>query len=328
MKKIPLIFILLFLISACSSNKESASVIFCMDTVMDIKVYGEKSGDAVSEIESELNRLEKLFDRKYDGSDICTIKSGKIHAETEEIIKKALDISLKTDGAFDITIAPLMDLWGFYDKEYTIPGENEIKNALKSVSYRNIFFDEKGINIMNNAAVDLGGIAKGYASDKTVDILEKHGIKSAIVNLGGNVYAHGMRPNGKMWTVAVANPFDKEKNAVTVNVSDKAVVTSGAYQRCFEADGKKYHHIIDPKTGFPSESGIQSVTVIDADGTEADALSTAFFVMGKDRTADFLADNPGIDAVVITEEKKIYYTSGLEGCISNESDMEILCIND
>ena len=323
MKKIVIILMIVCLISSCSNNKESRVQLFCMDTVMDLRAYGEEGNDAVKSAEEELKHLETLFDRKSDTSDIHNINSGKeVSEETEEILKKALEISAKTNGAFDITVSPVMDLWGFYDGNYSVPSDTDIKNALKSVNYKNIFFNNGKINILNNAGIDLGGIAKGYASDKVIDIFKDYGIKSAIINLGGNVFALGRRSDGKMWTVAITDPYDRENYALTLEVEDKAVITSGGYQRFFEENGKKYHHIIDPKTGYPAQSGIESVTVISSDATEADALSTALFVMGKDKAAEFLKKNRNIDAVIITDEKKIYYTPDLSEYIKIENNMD------
>lgn len=323
MKKIVIILMIVCLISSCSNNKESRVQLFCMDTVMDLRAYGEEGNNAVKNAEEELKHLETLFDRKSGTSDIHNINSGKeVSEETEEILKKALEISAKTNGAFDITVSPVMDLWGFYDSNYSVPSDTDIKNALKSVNYKNIFFNNGKINILNNAGIDLGGIAKGYASDKVIEIFKDYGIKSAIINLGGNVFALGRRSDGKMWTVAITDPFDKENYALTLEIEDKAVITSGGYQRFFEENGKRYHHIIDPKTGYPAQSGIESVTVISSNAAEADALSTALFVMGKDKAAEFLKKNKNIDAVIITDEKKIYYTPALSEYIKIENDMD------
>lgn len=315
MKRIIACILMMFLVCGCTQSAKPSTVqMFCMDTVMDIAIYGDNSEEALQAVSDELYRIEALLDRKSDKSDIYKLNNHKeVESETVKILEKLLKVSEKTDGAFDVTVAPVMDLWGFYDKNYSVPESDEIKNALKSVDYRNIVVKGDTISLLNNAKLDMGGAGKGYASDKAVEILEKYEIKSAILNLGGNVYAHGRRSDGKLWRVGIANPFDADgKEALTVDVEDKAVVTSGGYRRYFEENGKEYHHIINPATGYPVESDIKSVTVISGSGIYADAYSTALFVMGSEKAVDFLKTSD-IDAVIICNDKTVYYTDTISG---------------
>lgn len=319
MKKIGIFILLLcLLLCGCAERKKTSRSLFCMDTVMSIEAYGKNGAEALDEAEKELKRLEKLFDRNNRESDVYKLNNritDKAEPETEEVIDKALSAAADTDGAFDITVAPVMDLWGFYDKHYRVPDDESIKNALKSVDYRNVFKSGNGFVLTNNAKLDLGGIAKGYASSVTADILHRKGVKSAMINLGGNVYAMGKQPNGKKWHVAIADP-DGGSYAAALYAENEAVVTSGDYQRYFEENGKKYHHIINPETGYPANGKIRSVTVICADAARADAYSTALFVMGMDKAKDFLRKHTDIGAVIISDDKTVYYAVSQEHEIS------------
>lgn len=318
MKKILFVVLISLLLTGCGRIPEENRDIFCMDTIMSIKVYGRNGGTAADDAEEELKRLEKLFDRGDVGSDVYAVNNGgaEICADTESVIQAALEVSRETDGAFDITVAPIMDLWGFYGGNYQIPEEASLKAALGSVDYKNVFVKNGMVSVMNNAKIDLGGIGKGYASDKVCEILTEHGITSAMINLGGNVYAFGEKPNGGKWRVGVADPDNGGESLLTLDVSDAAVVTSGNYQRYFESGGVRYHHIIDPHTGKPADNGVRSVTVVCNSGVRADALSTALFVMGKDKAVGFLESNPEIGAVIITEDGKAWYTESLSDCIT------------
>ena len=173
--------------------------------------------------------------------------------------------------------------------------------------------------------IDLGGIAKGYTSARIRDIFKKNGIESGLVNLGGNVQALGTKTDGNNWRVAVQSPDDTEDYLGVLSIRDKAVITSGGYERYFEQDGVTYHHIIDPKTGYPAESGLSSVTIVSDDGTLADGLSTALFIMGKDKAESFWrAHSDKFEAVLVTDDGTIYVTEGLKGSFTTERTMEVI----
>lgn len=259
MKKL-LIIVCLVLLCGCSPKPVETSF-FAMDTFMSMSVYGTDK-DAFA-AEEEVKRLDNLL--KYDSININ-------EAETKLLAERSYEISDFAEGAFDITVAPLMELWGFRDKSYKVPEETEINEALKNVGYN---------KISHSTEYDFGAIGKGYAGDRAREILLDRGVKSGILSLGGNVHAIGTKPDGSPWRVGIQNP-DDEGYIGYVEVADKAVVTSGGYERYFESDGKKYSHIINPKTGSPADNDIKSVTVICERGALADALSTAFFVMGSE----------------------------------------------
>ncbi len=315
------------LLCGCAQNyTEYTKTVFAMDTVMDLKIYSENE-DALSMAEDEIRRIDSLLDRGNAESEIYKInsdKSASVSAETAQILSAALSVSERTHGAFDITIAPVMDLWGFYGGNFRVPSEGEISSALEGVGYEKILLDENSISIPYNSSIDLGGIGKGYASDRVISLLKENGVSSAIISLGGNVHTLGSRPNGSGWTVGIQSPDDTSLILGTLTVRDKAVVTSGGYRRFFEENGKFYHHIIDPKTGKSAESGLSSVTIVSDSGTLADALSTALFVMGLDESIALWSDSGDFDAVLVTSDGEIYITEGLSGIFECDTDYSVI----
>ncbi len=314
-----------FLVS-CGGAKETEKTLFAMDTVMNIKAYGAGARAAVDSAENEIKRLETLLSRGNADGDVGRINgsaSADVSPETAELIETALDVSSSTDGAFDITIAPVMDLWGFFTKDYRVPSDGEITDALKYVDYRRVSVSGTRVSVENGMKLDLGGIAKGYLSGRIINIFKEHGVSSGIVSLGGNVHCLGTRPDGGAWRVAVQNPSGEGYIGV-LSVTDKAVVTSGGYQRYFESGGKTYHHIIDPKTGVSAESGLSSVTVVSEDGARADALSTALFVMGLDGAERYYREHGGFEVVLVTDGGEVYVTDGLKDSFESEYEYKVI----
>lgn len=310
-------------LTLCGCGKrEYTDSLFAMDTVMDLKIYSENDA-AISKAEAEIKRIDSLLDRGNPDSEIYKINTKKTAAvsdETADLIQTAIDISEKTNGAFDITTAPVSDLWGFYGGYFRVPSDSEIDSALKGVGYEKIQLNTNTVFVPGNTSIDLGGIGKGYASDRASDILKENGVTSAILSLGGNVYALGKRSDGSDWTVGITDPGNKPQILGTITVSDKAVVTSGGYQRYFEQDGKTYHHIIDPKTGKSAQSGLSSVTVISQGGALADGLSTALFVMGLDKGIDLWRKSNNFDAVFVDNDGRVYVTDGIRNAFKSERE--------
>lgn len=320
------------LICGCSQNNmnEYTENIFAMDTVMDLKIYSEND-ESLSEAKAEIRRIDALFDRGNENSDIYKInknKSADISAETADVIRAALSISDRTGGAFDITVAPVMDLWGFYGNEFNVPSDDELQSTLEGVGYEKIRLDNTNISIPENTGIDLGGIGKGYASDRIAALLKNNGVKSAIISLGGNVHAIGKRNDGSEWTVGITDPHNKSQLIGKLKISDKAVITSGAYQRYFEQDGITYHHIIDTTTGKSADSGLASVTVIADSGMTADGLSTALFVMGLDKAIELWRNSEDFDAVFVDDSGMIYVTEGIADIFESDADYSICKRND
>ncbi|MEZ4357073.1 MAG: FAD:protein FMN transferase [Eubacteriales bacterium] len=312
------VIILATVISGCNATeKKQEKQIFAMDTVMTLTAYGENAKEALDESIIQINQLESLLSATKEGSDIYNINNNageyvEVSDDTLEQIRASMQTSQRTVGEYDISVYPLVKLWGFDTKDYKVPDAKEISAATKNVNYENIEISGNSVKIQKGMAIDLGSIAKGYTSEKIIELFLSLGVKSAIISLGGNVQVLGTKPDGEDWKIGIQDPLLSDGILGTLSVSDTAVVTSGGYQRYFEEDGKTYHHIIDPSTGYPSDSGLLSVTIVCSNGMMADELSTALFVLGLDGAVDYWKTYGGFEAVFVTDENKIYVTSGLK----------------
>ena len=313
------------------SNEEASKDIFAMDTYMTVTAYGAKAQEAVDEAEAEIQRLDELLSTGNEESEIAQLNQNKSAILSEDagyLVERALELNKETDGAFDIAIYPVMEAWGFPTQNYQVPTADTLESLLKLADASQIIYDENSRKISfdrEGMKIDLGGIAKGYTSSRIMDIFKENNISSGLVNLGGNVQALGTKPDGSKWRVAVQSPDDTEDYLGILSVEDKAVITSGGYERYFEQDGKTYHHIINPKTGYPAENGLTSVTVVSEDGTLADGLSTSLFIMGKEEAIEFWkAHSEEFDIIMLTDEGKLYVTEGIQDDFSTEIEMEII----
>ena len=310
-----LLLIICLCISSCRAENKSSVSFFAMDTYMSIEAYGDNSA-AVENAKELVLKLEKSLAVNNEQSEIYALnhgKSAKLSAETCDLIRFALEICEKTDGALDPTIYPVLRAWGFTAGEYRVVEKNELSELLKAVGSEKVKLKGNEITLEAGAMLDLGAVAKGYASEKCAEILEENGVKSALINLGGNIQLVGSRPNGESWKIGVANPKTEGNSEYVgvLSVSDCAVVTSGNYQRFFVENGKEYGHIINPKTGIPVENDLLSVTVISLDGKLCDALSTALFVMGAENAEKYWRENRDFEAVFITKNGEVRVTSGI-----------------
>ena len=319
----------LLLLCGCtvSENNVSEKELFAMDTYMKFTAYGDNSEAALSDVCEKVEEFEKLFSVTDENSDISRINTAhgsavNVSADTENIISRSLEISRLTDGSADMTVYPLVRAWGFTTGEYAVPSEDIISGLLDNTGYENITLSENSVTVPEGFQLDLGSIAKGYAGEICAEMLKDEGISSAILNLGGNIQTVGEKPDGSPWKVAVTDPFSQSDIICTVEVRDKAVVTSGNYQRYFIADnGKKYCHIIDPKTGYPADNGLASVTIIGDSGTYCDGLSTALFVMGKEKAADFWKVHRDFDMIMIEESGNVLLTENIyESTVFSDSE--------
>ena len=303
MKK-TIFFLLISALLLCScAEKRITKQSFSFDTVINITA-DKKDEDKVAEALSECNKFEKIFSRTNPESELYKLNSGTTELEGEHlsrVISFGLEMSRLTDGAFDITVAPLCDVWNI--KERTAPPEKkEIESALKNVGYDKISLSPFNLN---NTKIDLGALSKGYIADKLREEFIKKGCENIIIDLGGNISLIGE------YTVGIRDPNSPEKIFATIKLKDKSAVTSGSYQRYFEYNGKRYHHIIDPRTGMCSDNSIASVTVISPVSMQADALSTAIFVMGE-RGLDLLKSFSDTDALIIFENGEILTSKGFK----------------
>ena len=327
MKKTFLFLPLSLLLLCGCANSEAASCVqdqlFAMDTVMDFTIYAgsdDSAQQADDAAKAEIERLDALLSRQDENSAIAAInRSGgapvSADSETLALLKTAVGYSTMTDGAFSVTVAPIMDAWNFTGDNPRVPSRTELDALLQDVGDERISFGDGTVTLEEGMAVDLGGIAKGYASDRLAALFEENGISSAMVSLGGNVYVRGSKPDGSPWRVAVEDPYDPGNYLGVLSLSDRFAITSGGYQRYFEQGGITYYHIIDPKTGDVARSGLSSVTIVCESGTMGDALSTALFVMGYDKAVDFW-NTSGLqfDMILADDQGHIYLTEGLKDC--------------
>ena len=319
-----------------SNSDKNISVtrdVFAMDTYMNLKAYGNNGESALDEAEKRIYELEKELSATSQTSDVWKINHAcgeetAINDDTAFLVAKALEVGSSTCGALDITIFPVLKEWGFTTGKYHIPNNSKIDSLLENVDYRNIELNGNNVSIPESTEIDLGALAKGYTGDEIMKVFKSHDIDSAIVSLGGNVQTLGSKPDGSDWKVAVRDPYLPEKDMCVVEINDKAVITSGSYERFFTGDdGKRYWHIIDPADGYPADNGFVSVTVIGENGLNCDCLSTALFVAGLDGYKDIINDYPNYDFVFVTDDKKILYTTGITDKFQNISSMTAEVIN-
>ena len=306
---------LLLCLSGCGVQSEPEQLsLFAMDTYMTLAAYGDKASEALAACGQELNRLDGALSRTREGSEIYILNAqgrADVSQETADLISAALTLSQATGGAFDPTVAPLVTLWGITTDSPRVPEQTEIDALLPLVGTEHVTLEGARVTLDEGCAMDLGGIAKGYASDRVAAIFAQHGITSGTISLGGNVYVCGSKPNGQPWVVAIQDPRS-DGYAVTVALTDSFAVTSGGYQRYYTApDGTVYQHILDPKTGYPVESDLLSVSILCDNGTMADAYSTALYVMGSAGAQAFWRTHGGFEMILITTAGQVLYTPGL-----------------
>ena len=325
-----LILTLCLCLTGCGKQTtEATAQIFAMDTVMEIAAYGEHAEQAVKYTEKRIEELENRLSRTKAHSLVSGLnRDGSIRHLTYDywnLIARAKEYRDATNGAFDITIAPVMDAWGFTGDSFRVPEQSELDTLLKKVNSDAIQMlgsPSDSVTLGEGQAIDLGGIAKGYTSDCVEAVFYDHEIENGKISLGGNVFVLGTKPDGSDWRVGIKNPRNESGLAAILSLRDAYAITSGGYERYFEENGKTYHHIIDPSTGYPADSGLLSVTVVAADngpdwagagnGAMCDAFSTALFVMGEEQALDFWRNGGyDFDLVLVTEDGRVVITAGL-----------------
>lgn len=306
--------VLLIKLTKRAPDSIQKKTVFLMDTYCTIQVPGEK--EVLARIDKAFDRMKEIdtvFNVLNPQSPLYAFNTNNKAVTDQEIIsliKIALQISTASSGAFDITVYPLMKLWGFYTDEPKLPAQETIHNYLQYTGYRYLSINNGQLTkVQKNTAIDLGGIAKGYAIDQALLVLKQQGISSALIDAGGDIYALG-KNYGKPWKVGIKNPHDEGIIGI-MHVSDSAIVTSGDYERYFEQGGVRYHHILDPRTGYPARQ-LMSVTVIAPDAVTADAWATAFFVMGKTEALYIAEKTPGLDVILVTNDEEIIFSSGIK----------------
>lgn len=299
MKRLICIILALALLCLCTGcEKVSQETLFAMNTVMDLKIWGTDREKGLQTVTRLLQDLENIWSNQKPDSQISKLNSGSAQlTETQQqLLDRVTALSQRTGGAFDPWLHGVISLWGFQTGNYRVPSPEELANAPKTWN--------------------LGGALKGYAGQLAVEQLKALDVERAILNLGGNVQTYGEKADGTPWSIGIQNPNGGDPIGTVSVVGTMSVVTSGDYQRYFEKDGIRYHHIIDPATGMPADSGLRSVTILCRDGLTADVLSTALFVMGLQKGSEFWRQSDDFEAVFITAEGKVYATEGaaFAGC--------------
>ncbi len=303
--------------------------VFAMDTLMTVKFSGGNE-TLLEQVREEIHRFEKLWDVNDEKSDIYRLNHSHgektaVSEETAFLTARALELSARTEGALDISIYPVLRAWGFTTGQYEVPDSRTLSELLNKVDYRQIVVDgqHRTVQVPEGMMLDPGAVAKGFTGDRLCELLRENGVSSALLNLGGNVQALGGKPDGSAWRVAVKDPQHPDEIVCTLEIRDRAVITSGSYERYFVGkDGKTYWHILDPATGYPADKGLLSVTIIGENGLECDALSTALFVMGKDGAMTYCREHPQMEAVLIDSDRRLYLTEGLLGIAEPSEGME------
>lgn len=323
-------FLFLFLIVLISStligcgkedeNTEPLSKTdYFMGTILTITLYDNKEEKIIDKAFEKVKEIESLVSINKDGTELDKVNENagiapvKVSDETYTIVKKGLNYSQSTNGFFDITIGPLVKLWSIGLPEAKVPTQSEISEKINYINYDNLILNDEDKSIYlkeKGMLIDLGGIAKGYTADQIASILKKEGVTSAIIDLGGNVYALGEKSENTPWRIGVQNPAETRGDIVgTLSLSNKSIVTSGIYERFIEQDGKKYHHILSPFTGYPYENGITGVTIISDSSIDGDALSTSIFAMGVEKGLEYINSMSDIEAIFITKDNHIYLSN-------------------
>ena len=328
-KSIICIFILITLIiSGCSpipGTKNISRSGFYFDTLISITIYDSDNESILDECFDMCKYYEQLLSMTVDGSDISMInRSGcenvTVSSDTVNLITAARKYCALSGGMLDITVAPLSQLWTLARTNECPPSDIEIEALIPHVG-----LDKITIDINNNTVnksdpetmLDTGALAKGYIADQLKKILEKRGIHSAIISLGGNIVTVGSKPDGSPFKIGIRKPFGQaDEAAASLNISDKSVVTSGIYERCFTYDDRLYHHILNPSTGYPEDTDLYSATIISSSSLEGDALSTICLLYGLKRAEQLINETPGVEAVFITRDNRLHYTGGADSYIN------------
>ncbi len=315
---------------AAQEQKKHTRTVFFMDTQVDITYYHPSAQVAqtdIAEMFAEMQRLESILSRQATGSDLDRINAAagreavEVNPETIFVLRSALEFAELSNGAFDPTVAPLLEVWGFGGDFPAVPTQEELSRARELVNYRLVEIDEEKSSVflpMPEMRLDLGGIAKGYIVDRGQESIRELA-SASFINAGGDISIRGRKPSGEDWRIAVQDPDNPDRFMAIITMEEGSVATSGDYQRFFEEEGQRYHHIIDPFTGMPAFE-LSSVTVVASDTMTADAISTAVFVLGLEKGLALVESLPGVEAILMDNSREIVYTNGLEGQIEIMTD--------
>ena len=324
------IMLLVLIMTGCKNNQGVNSseplsrTEFLMDTVMTVRIYDNKKEKTLDKVFNRLEEIESKMSATIESSDVNKINQNAgiepvtVHPDTYFVIEKAIYYAEISDGAYDPTIAPLVDLWGVKSGETErdeIPTDKEIEKIKPLVDYKNlqllennkIFLKEK------HTKINLGSIVKGYAADEVRRILLENDVNIAMIDLGGNIFAHGVKADNSSWKIGIQNPLEYTGNFLGIlQVKDKSIVTSGDYERYFVYNDKKYHHILDTTTGYPVDNEIMGVSILSEKSIDGDCLSTTLFALGLDKGMELVNSIEGAEAIFIAKDKTIYLSEGIK----------------
>lgn len=290
-----------------------------MGTVFSVKIYGGEKENAAKQIKDTVENSEtQLLSRLSENSSIAKINkngSGEISEELFNLITLSQQVSADSDGSYDMTVGALTGLWNIGTENARVPSDEELSAALETVGYEKVTLTSNSITLSEGQQIDLGAIGKGYMCDKAVEILKENNVESAVISAGGSILVYGENPSGGEWKVGIRDPFGTSSDIFSaLSVNESYISTSGDYERTFTENGKTYHHILNPQTGYPADSGLSSVTVISGSGALSDALSTACFVLGYEKSLPLL-EKYGAEGIFVTHDKKVYTTDGIKDSI-------------
>lgn len=308
------------LLTGCSGAKSSTQTDqdltytdMLFDTVIKIQILDPADESILDGLKKLCEKYDTMFSATNTDSELYKLNHANgqpftVSSETANLIQEGIHYSELSGGAFDLTIEPVSALWDFKADKPTVPSSDAIAQAVSHVDYTKVDIQDNTVTLEDpEAGIDLGAIAKGYIADQVKTYLKKQGIKHAIINLGGNVDVIGTKPDGSKYNIGIQKPFDESGEAITsVQLKDQTVVTSGIYERYFKKNGKLYHHILDPRTGYPCENNLYSVSIITDSSTKADALSTTCFLLGYEKGRELIQSMDGVKAIFITDDEKVH----------------------
>lgn len=306
-----------------TSNEPISKTDFKLNTVVTVTLYDSTDESILDEALAICDKYENIFSRTLETSEIYKLNhsilpledtSYTVSDETAELISKGLEYGKLSDGAFDIAIEPVSSLWDFTSTEKIIPANEKLEEALPLVNYKDVVLDGNKLQFKHpGMGLDLGAIAKGYIADQMKEFLLSKGVNSAIINLGGNILCVGEKPDGTPFSVGIQKPFaDRSETITAIDIKDKSVVSSGIYERFFEKDDVLYHHILNPKTGYPYDNDLISVTIISDKSVDGDGLSTSCFALGLEKGMELVNSLPDVEAVFITSDYELHYSDNFQ----------------
>lgn len=323
---------MLLSMSGCGEAQMSQKQVFAMDTIMTLTAYGKNADKGLNAAQQVITSLDAMLDPELSTSTTYAINNAEgeniaVSGQIAKMLSTAQHVYKRSGGALDLSIYPVTKLWGFIDDKFYLPSEEEIQAELQKLCFDKLIltsFPASGsfaVSLPAGGQLSFGSVAKGCAAENAIDAMRLSGVTSGIVSLGGNVQTLGLKPDGSNWHIAVQDPNNPASHLGVLSLGETAVVTSGSYQRNFVGiDGKTYHHIINPATGRPTENQLLSATIVCNDGTMADCLSTAMFVLGETKALNYWRENGGFEMILVKKDNSIVCTKGLmeKFTLSNE----------